>query len=370
MSKSTTPPAPAMPTSEIFNDFDIISEPYVTRENHPILAHVLIPKDMDPAPPGPRPVIVNWHGGYLIAAHGLYAPFFPQFVLALARKHAAVIVSPDYTLLPHADGLAAVQDDVRAFHGWFTTALGPLLVATATANTTDEKQATTTTTTMATITPDLSRVLLSGGSAGGYVATSHALAFPDAFRGLALTYPMIDFDTEWWRRGSQAVGAPNPGRVPDAAFPADVTTVRARIEREHTATALGSRVSAAADDERLGFGSEIARAGLFHDVFNPDGRLDGDESVWINRRIAGGSGESLLLPPRVWVLHGDADSAVPVETSVSFAETMERQGRPVRLDVIAGMDHGFDLFPGQGWKGPDDPVILEATAWLAEEWLR
>ena len=76
------------------------------------------------------------------------------------------------------------------------------------------------------------------------------------------------------------------------------------------------------------------------------------------------------LPERVWVLHGDSDSAVPVETSLSFAQTMEKQGRPVRLDVVKDMDHGFDLFPGKDWKGSDDPLILDATAWLAEKWLQ
>ncbi|KAJ6442731.1 alpha/beta hydrolase fold-3 domain-containingprotein [Purpureocillium lavendulum] len=334
---------PGMATKEIFNDFDIIDEPFVTRDGHPILAHILLPKN---PPPGPRPVIVNWHGGYLIMAHGLYAPFFPQYVLDLARRHAAIVVSPDYTLLPHADGLAAVHDDMRAFHGWFTTALAPLLADRAPPEYPP---------------PDLARVLLNGGSAGGYLATSHALAFPDAFRGLALAYPMIDFDTPWWRRGSRAVGAPNPGHAPDAAFAADPEHVRRRIERVRS----GPRVSAA-EEERQGFGAEVARAGFFPDVFNPNGKLDDDETVWLNRRIAKGA----ALPERVWVLHGDNDSAVPIDTSVAFAETMKEQGRPVRLDTVKGMDHGFDLAPGKDWEGPSDPRILEATAWLAEDWLR
>ena len=48
---------------------------------------------------------------------------------------------------------------------------------------------------------------------------------------------------------------------------------------------------------------------------------------------------------------------------------MRKRERPVRLDAIRGMDHGIDGAPGQSWKGPQDPRILEVTVWLAEEWI-
>ncbi|KND94613.1 putative carboxylesterase, partial [Tolypocladium ophioglossoides CBS 100239] len=328
-----------LPTMDIFNDFHILGEPYVVRDDHPIVAHILLPKN---PPQGPRPVLIHWHGGYLVMAHGLYPPFFPKFILDLAKKHSAIIISPDYTLLPHKDGLAAVQADVQAFHGWMQSSLESFL-----ANKAPSHQ------------PDLSRILLNGGSAGGYVAMSHALASPKSFRALGLEYPMIDFDTEWWRNGSRAVGAPNPGQLPDSDFPDDAD-VKERIKQLRN----GPRVSAT-ETERQGFGASIARAGFFADVFSPGGKLDDDPTVWLNRRVRQGA----ELPERIWVLHGDVDAAVPVDTSLAFAETLKQQGRAVRLDVVKGMDHGFDMAPAHGWKGPEDPLILEATSWLAEKWL-
>lgn len=317
---------------------------YVVRDGHAIVAHILLPRN---PPPGPRPVLINWHGGYLVMANGVYPPFFPQFILNLAKKHSAIIISPDHTLLPHKDGLAAVQADVRAFHAWMQSSLTSFL-----ANKEPSCQ------------PDLSRIFLNGGSAGGYVAMSHALAFPRSFRALSLAYPMIDFGTEWWRKGSRAVGAPNPGQLPDSEFPANDADLKQRILQIQN----GPRVSATGT-ERQGFGASIARAGFFADVFSPGGKLDDDPTVWLNRRIRQGA----ELPGRIWVLHGDVDSAVPVDTSLAFAETLKQQGRAsrgtLRLDVVRGMDHGFDMAAANGWKGPEDPLILEATAWLAEKWL-
>lgn len=313
---------------------------YVKREEHEILAHVLIPKDSHSEP---RPVIVNWHGGYLVGGHGLYPPIFPQFIINLALKHSAVIISPDYTLLPHQDGLAAIQDDILAFHSWLNCQLPELL----------EKR-------VPGAFIDVSRLLVHGASAGGYVALAHALAEPAAIGALSLSYPMIDFDTDWWKKGIKAVNAPNPFHYPDEAFPANDDDVKARIETYRN----GPRESVTGID-RVAVGMWIARIGLFHDVFNPNGRLDENELVWLNRRVKTGA----RLPERIWVLHGSGDTAVPPDTSTLFAAVMEAQGRKVRLDMVDGKEHGFDMAASENWQGANDPLILEATAWLAETWL-
>jgi hypothetical protein len=43
-------------------------------------------------------------------------------------------------------------------------------------------------------TADLSRVLLTGASAGGYCALQQALDHPNGVRAVLLQYPMIDID--------------------------------------------------------------------------------------------------------------------------------------------------------------------------------
>ncbi|KHN97501.1 uncharacterized protein MAM_04516 [Metarhizium album ARSEF 1941] len=327
-------------TSEIFDDFTIIDEPFVIRDNHPILAHILLPRDSSSKP---HPVIINWHGGYLVAGHGLFPLFFPPLLLQLAKKHSAIIVSPDHTLLPHKDGLAVIQEDAESFHVWLHSWF-PKVLAQRTSH----------------CEVDLTRTLLHGSSSGAYVAMSSALAHPDSYRSLSLMYPMIDFDTEWWRRGSRAAGAPNPGCLPDAAFPADDGAVRAELERF-----LEAPIVTMPKAERDGFGAWVARAGLFPELFNPGGKLDDHPTVWLNRRVQQGA----KLPERIWVLHADADTVVPIETSLTFQETMKGQQRPVRLDIVEGLDHCCDMAITEGWKGSQDPVILEAADWLVEKWL-
>lgn len=265
-------------------------------------------------------------------AHGIYAPYFPQFILNLSLKHLTIIISPDYTLLPHKDGLAVVQADVLAFHEWLHSSFVSCIVRKA-----SEYQ------------PDVSRLLLASGSAGGYVAMSHALAFPKSFQGLALLYPMINFDTEWWQQGSKAVGAMNPMQIPDAACLSD-DILEARIGD----ISKGPKVTLAEEDH-LSISISIARAGLFHEIFSPDGRLNDDEAVWLNGRVEKGED----LPQRIWVIHGDEDSAVPAKTSLIFEETTRKQGRPMRLDVARGRDHGFDGSPGERWEGPKDYSLAE-----------
>lgn len=291
---------------------------------------------------GPRPLIINWHGGYLVSASGLYPRFFPLFILALAKKHGAIIVSPDYTLLPHADGLAAVQNDVKALDSWLHESFSSALAAKD-----------------LNCKVDLSKILLNGGSAGGYVALSHALLNPDAFRAVALAYPMIDFDTEWWKKGCKATGTPNPYHLPDAMFPPEAE-LKQLVEAHRTGP-----VVTVADDNRTGFGAALAIRGWFYDIFSPGGKLDNDPSVWLNKRVAAGE----KLPKNIWLFHGTGDTAVPSETSVTFAKVMEEQGRGIKLDLIEGREHGCDIVAEDGWKGPDEPVILNGAEWLATSWL-
>lgn len=310
---------------------------YVTRDGHDILAHVLIHKSR---PTGPRPVLVNWHGGYLIEANGIYEDYFSPFVTDAAEKYGAILVSPDYTLIPSKNGAKDVEDDILAFHSWLSSGLGPLLAKH-------------------NVEIDIQKLMVTGGSAGGYASLYHALAFPNEIKALSLLYPMIDFDTEWWRKGPRALGLPNPMHAPDSIFPSDE-----ELSKRIDGSRKGPRVSYGEQD-RFGFGPTIVRAGRFLDVFNPDGKHDNSPTLWLNRRVEAGA----KLPSRIWLLHGSGDTGVPIDTSERFAETMEKQGRPIRFDNIEGKEHGFDDTASEGFEGPKDPVIVNAVSWLAETWL-
>lgn len=99
--------------------------------------------------PGLHPILYHIHGGFLVTAHGLFAPFFPKWVDRLALEHSAIIVSPDYRLLPSENGVADVLEDVEDGWKWIQSSLASLLEKIAPG-----------------VEPDFHRVLLAGGSAG------------------------------------------------------------------------------------------------------------------------------------------------------------------------------------------------------------
>lgn len=270
-------------------------------------------------------------------------PFlFPSFLLNLAKKHGAVVVSPNYTLMPHHNGLSILHDDVASFDHWLMNSLVMVLRQRA-----------------PHISLDTVKLIVAGASAGGYMALSHGLVNPTGIRALCLLYPMIDFDTDVWVRGTKATGAPNPFRLPDNAFPSAVEL------QKQINNILGSPVSTSANLERAMFGASLLRVGMYREACNPSGKLDDDSNVWLNRRVEAGE----QLPGCIWLLHGANDTAVPPQTSVGFANTMERQGRPIRLDIVDDQEHGFDVETKGSFTGPEDPLLVRGSEWVAESWL-
>lgn len=47
-------------------------------------------------------------------------------------------------------------------------------------------------------------------------------------------------------------------------------------------------------------------------------------------------------PPPILLIHGDADSVVPVEATARAAEALNAAGLPTRMFVARGLDHGID----------------------------
>lgn len=80
---------------------------------------------------------------------GLFGPFFPKWVDKLALQNSAIIVSPDYRLLPSANGLDDVLEDVEDGWQWTKNKLPAILKEKAPGHSVD-----------------FSHVLLAGGSAG------------------------------------------------------------------------------------------------------------------------------------------------------------------------------------------------------------
>ncbi|KAA8648031.1 alpha/beta hydrolase [Aspergillus tanneri] len=68
------------------------------------------------------PVLV-YHGGGFVGDR-LYEPWWSDWLLELALAQSAMIVAPDYRLLPEATG-ADIMDDMDAFWTWFLRNTAP-----------------------------------------------------------------------------------------------------------------------------------------------------------------------------------------------------------------------------------------------------
>jgi acetyl esterase/lipase len=69
------------------------------------------------SPPLGHPVLVRFHGGFLITGAALYPDFIPQWSLDYCRQHNAILVAPDYRLLPESNGVD-ILDDLDDFWKW------------------------------------------------------------------------------------------------------------------------------------------------------------------------------------------------------------------------------------------------------------
>ena len=129
-------------------------------------------------PPGPHPLVIAYHGGGLIAGGRSFFPFQAAWLPAYASNSNAIIISPDYRKLPQASGREII-DDVNAFWSW----LHDSSVKGFQAQLTHLEP---------THSVDSSRILIEGGSAGGFCAAHLMLSHPDEIRAAILIYPALD----------------------------------------------------------------------------------------------------------------------------------------------------------------------------------
>ena len=214
---------------------------YKIAESHEIKAAVLIPKDLKP---GSHPVIFHVHGGFLTTAHSLFAPFFSPCAIELALQCSAVIVSPDYRLLPTANGVADVLEDLEDFWQWTRSNLPKVLELRAPGHLID-----------------LSQALLVGGSAGGYGVVQLALSHPDDVRAVAMVYPLLDPKDDIFVKGP-TVNEPNVLRFPWKDIPSKDAIITWLHDKRKT-------VQTKAGFERTPFSVGATQYGLFHsEVFD------------------------------------------------------------------------------------------------------
>ncbi|RFN51443.1 hypothetical protein FIE12Z_4280 [Fusarium flagelliforme] len=269
--------------------------------------------------------------------HALFAPFFAKWVDKLALKNDAIIISPDYRLLPSANGLHDILEDVEDGWQWSKNQLPAVM---------REK--------FPGIELEFGRTMLVGGSAGGYCATQLSLSHPDDFTSLALVYPLIDIDDRIFTEGPRP-DEPNVLRFPNEdILPKEDTLAWIEKARQTPASRAGF--------ERTPFAVSACQNGIFAShLLDPKG-LNKDEFRPLARIEAGAR-----LSKSMWIMHGDDDSTVHIRASDKFVKLVGEKlpETSVRYDVVPGEDHAFD-FDEKRWESFEAEALDFATkAWLA-----
>ncbi|KAI0199514.1 putative polyketide synthase [Astrocystis sublimbata] len=282
--------------------FDKLDLTYTTTHGQPLQATVLKPKRLCiRSSASLHPVLVHWHGGGFIVGHRL--------TIELALSHNAIIISPDYRLLPEATGSEILQD-VQQFWRWLRNDLPSLSRSWR-------------------VRPDLANVASCGESVGGWIAIQSALLFPEESRIRAIIsssapiHANIPHFTIPGPRKIMGTQAP-PSREAENIIRAYIKAIKPGTVREGSDPAeMWELLMCIMQQAWL---PRLMRA-------RTDGRLD------VMKNLDDVSG----TPPPMWIIHGLQDSFAPPICSTEFAKKVaeEHPDIPLLLTLQPG-DHMFD----------------------------
>ncbi|TEA16315.1 putative carboxylesterase 120 [Colletotrichum sidae] len=312
-----------------FADFDILTTTYKTVSSHNITTDILIPKSLPASTKAP--ILLRYHGGGFIAGSSLYPGFFQPWHMELVKRHAAIIVSPNYRLYPETS-IPEILVDVEDHWNWVHEHLDAFL----------EQQ------TKGRVGADTGRILTAGDSAGGYLSLMVGLSHADEIRASLAAYPPVDFQSDHF---TQPTKTPTMGVAP---VPISVLEDHLQKVRDGLAPAVVSEDSAL---ERAPLMFSVSHNAQFKCAFPPENR----ETLLLGRVEDG------ARFPRggVFVWHGADDTVAPVEGVVKLKEKMEAVDPELEFEVaVRPGDHIFDTeakiddeWMATGLRGP-------VAAWL------
>ncbi|KAG7407191.1 hypothetical protein Forpe1208_v012562 [Fusarium oxysporum f. sp. rapae] len=294
--------------SDIFDRFSI-TRTYYESGGVQIGVDILIPRQLKSQNP---PVIVRIHGGFLIAGSSLYPAWFFKWELDFAQEQDAVIISPNYRLLPEAKGRDII-DDMASFWAWVSSG-GP---SRHLAKIRDQK-----------LQLNLSRTLLVGESAGGYLALQSVLSGYVRPRAIIASYPMVDMKaahfTESYIKSINGVSNyPNQD-----------------VDRFLAATRGKPHITEADPPVRLDSAMAVVHNGRYLELLGHEPELFILDRI---EKLASTSNLGKTLLPPLFLLHGEEDSAVPVEGTLKLVDALQRFDPDTRVHMaIRPGDHGFD----------------------------
>lgn len=315
-----------------FEDFHIINKVYKTVNGHALDLDIVYPKALSVprTSDSASPVLLRFHGGGLVTGASLFPLFFGQWMLQLSQRHSAVVVSPNYRLIPESTVQDSIDDANDALK-WVRKELAAVML--------DE----------AGIRVDVDRIMTAGDSAGGYLSLQVGLSHPDELRAVTAAYPMADMESPYFN-GQYTKNVFMSQDIPKETILAQLRDV----ERSETKAIISSDPLL----ERGGLMFGLIQHGLFGDLFPAHQR-----GLFPLLRLEDGA-----RFPRggVLVWHGKEDSVVPAEGSLNLREAVRKHDADLDFKlVIREGEHGFDQTANF-----DDPWVAEALSGCLTSWLQ
>lgn len=243
-----------------------------------------------------RPVIAWFHGGALIVGN---RQGIPRRMLELSEKEGYVLVSFDYRLAPQVT-VSQIIDDLRDGLTWLRRRGAELFDA------------------------DPSKLVVSGGSAGGYLTMMSGIAIDPPPTALVAYWGYGDIDGDWLTKPNE------PYRKNKSV-----------LSKQDAWAGVGEKVITGTDATnqrgRGAFYMYLRQTGLWAEVvggFDPATERDKFTPFCPVRNL------SEQYPP-ILMVHGTADLDVPYSKSADMARELKRLGVQHELLRIEGGGHGL-----------------------------
>ncbi len=266
----------------------------ITTHTYKTVDEIEIKADVHRAPgDAVRPAVLWIHGGALIMGDrtGIPAPLREALLDA-----GHVVVSIDYRLAPEVK-LPAIYEDIKDAYAWLRKE-GPRRFGI-----------------------DAGKIVVMGGSAGGFLALSAGFLFEPRPRALVAFYGYGDVAAEWYSR-------------PDAFY---LRQPRVSKTDAHAEIGHGILTSSAEKPQRGKFYLYCRQNGLWPKEVTGH---DPDESPKAFDGFCPARNVTKSYPPTL-LIHGDQDTDVPFAQSERMEKELERAGVEHEFIRVLGAGHGL-----------------------------
>ncbi|GFF81102.1 polyketide synthase, putative [Aspergillus udagawae] len=284
---------------------------------------------------------IRFHGGGFIVGHRTYEPWFAQWLLDLAQAHEAIIITPDYRLLPESNG-ADILSDIAHFWQWMQTSVVELASKSGWP-----------------FSLDLTRTLCCGESAGGYLAVYSALHLRSMISVMTNTSlseekqenvkPIVDI------RAVISISAPLDTNAPELRVPRPRTFIGTRPPPPREAEARIRTYIKNIPPGAIRTGSKptvemwelvlcVSQQSYLPRLFGVKGNGQKAALSGIMESLEKWKEERSEGLPALWIVHGSGDTMIPPVCSRGFVKRLREMlpSVPVKLDVLPG-EHLFDV---------------------------